>query len=53
MMRKILYKIFNLDIFQDTNFTQTIPVIELEHTDASYNLEYAIGNFAEFINDNG
>ena len=44
---------FNLDIFQDKPFPQTVPVIALEHTDASDNPEDSIDNYVYLIDDNG
>ena len=52
-MSKFLPNKFNLDIFQDTYFPQTVSVIALEHTDASDNPEYAIENSVDFINNHG
>ena len=40
-------------IFKDKYFPQTVPVTALEHTYASYDLEYAIGNYVDFINEYG
>ena len=53
MMRKFSSKKSNYDIFQDKYFPQIVPVIVLEHTDARDNIEDAIGNCVDFINDNG
>ena len=52
-MRKFLSNKSNLDIFKDTYFPQAIPVTSLEHTDASNNIEDAIENCVDFINDHG
>ena len=53
MMREFSSKNFNLGIFQDKYFPQTIPVTELEHTYAKNNLEYSIEIYVDFINDHG
>ena len=53
MMKKNLSKKFNLDLFQDKYFLQTVQVAALEHNDASDNLEYSIENFVDFINNHG
>ena len=42
MMRGFLSNKFNLDIFQDKYFLQTVPVTALEHIDAMDNIEDAI-----------
>ena len=42
-----------MDIFQDKPFPQTVPVIALEHTDASDNPEDSIDNYVYLIDDNG
>ena len=44
---------FNLDIFQDKYFPQTVPFTESEHTSAIDNIEYSIENCVDFINDHG
>ena len=50
MMSKFLSNKFNLDIFQDKYFSQTVPVTALEHKYASNNIEDAIETFVDFIN---
>ena len=40
-------------IFQGKYFPQTVPLTALEHTDARDNIEDAIGNCVDSINDNG
>ena len=42
-----------MDIFQDKSFPQTVPVTALEYTDDIYNIEDAIENNVDFINDHG
>ena len=52
-MRSFSSNRFNLDIFQDRNFCQNVPVTALEHTDASDNLEDSIEECSDLINNNG
>ena len=53
MLRKFLSKKFNLDIVQDKYFPQTVLVTALENKYVIDNLEYAIEDCVDFINNHG